>query len=590
MLERLKVILMKIIVQLRDSVKRFPETLMISATMVVIAIVLNHTGTGQDEWVEMLERILMSLSLGLPLSAALKLMYERGSVKWFARGRVDFMAFMFLVIFYFLMPETLDQTFMIRYFVLNVMLYLAFTMVPYFYKRKNYSIYFLVLVTRFFITYLYAMVLYAGISGMLATVDLLFELDIDSKLYLDIFIVVSGIFAIAYFLGSIPTYDDELGLEDYSKVFHTLFLYIVLPLIAAYTAILYAYFIKIVIQWEWPEGLIGNLVVWYGLICTIVVFFIHPLRREKMWVRRFLKIFPIVILLPMGMLFYAIGIRIGEYGITVPRYFVVVIAVWIVGNMLYIFFTKHCRTIFVTLSALILMFVSVYGPINAFAISKWDQNNRLEQLLADYGMLQNGEIVKASEELNQEQKDAVNELIRYFDSRFELSDARVLPDGFELDQMEEVFGFKYEPKYYWVDRDYIWEDWEYINYYYEDWRGMIVDVSDHDYMVDFQYYVGSEMEAEYGDLEVSHPERSKVLTVLLDGDVIYRLNMDDLAAEYHEMRQGIQPETVEEIMITHETDKVTVTFVILNMYAQKAIGTDQVELNNMEARMFIQIK
>ena len=83
------------------------------------------------------------------------------------------------------------------------------------------------------------------------------------------------------FLAGIPTKNEKLSLEDYSRLLKVLVLYIVMPLITVYTIILYIYFGKIIITRVWPEGLVSHLVLWYSVISAAVLFFITPLRMKR---------------------------------------------------------------------------------------------------------------------------------------------------------------------------------------------------------------------------------------------------------------------------------------------------------------------
>ena len=101
-------------------------------------------------------------------------------------------------------------------------------------------------------------------------------------------------------------------------------LYIVIPLIAIYSAILYAYFLKIIITRSWPQGLVSHLVLWYSVLSVAVIFFITPILDRNRWAYRFKFWFSKLILPILIMMFISIGIRVKAYGITENRYFILV--------------------------------------------------------------------------------------------------------------------------------------------------------------------------------------------------------------------------------------------------------------------------
>ncbi|MBC7960843.1 MAG: DUF4153 domain-containing protein, partial [Vallitaleaceae bacterium] len=239
MMSKIKAAFSKLIKKLIKSVQRFPETIVVVTLVVFIAILLNHES---GQW---LEDCLMSLTLGLPLFSAFKLFLERKplALKWRVIGDVLITAL--LTGYYFIIPSGEDQLFMIRFITMMGIFYLMFLLIPYFYKRKNFSVYCLKLVANFFITYLYTLVLYLGVIAIIFTVDQLFALNIDETIYLDLFFVAVGIFGVTYFLSNMPQFEDTLTIESYPVVIKVLIIAILMPLVTAYTVVLYAYFAKI---------------------------------------------------------------------------------------------------------------------------------------------------------------------------------------------------------------------------------------------------------------------------------------------------------------------------------------------------------
>lgn len=580
---RIRELLKRMLVKLKNSCKRFPEALLVSTAMVITAILLNHIGySNAREPRKTYENLLMVFSLGLPLFVSIKLFVERLNLANKIRAVIDVTAAAVLIGYYFIIPKENDPAFLFRFAMLNISLYLLFLLVPYFYKRRNYSVYVIYLITKFFVTYLYSFVLYLGIAAIIFTVKKLFDLPISSRIYADILFIVAGLFGITYFLGNVPSYERQLETEHFPKVFRTLFLYIVLPLLTAYTAILYAYFIKILITWQWPKNLVGNLVLWYGIISTAVLFFIYVLQNESKWARQFVRFFPSFIIIPLIIMFWAIEMRASQYGITVPRYCVIAAGIWVLGNMLYHIVSRSYKPILVVFTAVIVLLVSAYGPINAYSVSIWDQNSRFEALLSQYGMLKGNEIVKPAKALTEQQKKAITQSVQYFSSQHKLSDVKVLPKGFTLDKMKEVFGFEY---------DYQMVPNEYMNYYFD--RNLtLIDISSYDYMLDFNGSLNSpdfDLNYQSGNVRASYTGQTNQFDVMQNGVPLYTVNMRDIVNQYQSKRQGRQPETLSDIMITDQKGRVSVTFLIFNLNGQKSGDTTMIG-EYMEARILIKIK
>ncbi|MFZ7131862.1 MAG: DUF4153 domain-containing protein [Eubacteriales bacterium] len=117
--------------------------------------------------------------------------------------------------------------------------------------------------------------------------------------------------------------------------------YIVIPLITVYTFILYAYFLKILVTWQWPQGLVSHLVLWYACIGVGVLFLITPLLQKNFFNHLFKMIFSKGILPLLVMMFISIGLRVQQYGITENRYFVILLGLWVTGIMIYFALRKN---------------------------------------------------------------------------------------------------------------------------------------------------------------------------------------------------------------------------------------------------------
>ena len=85
-----------------------------------------------------------------------------------------------------------------RYIAVFFALLLAFTFIPYLNRKQNYELYVIRLAVSFFVTYLFSVILFAGLSAMLATIGYLFEINILGAFYFDIWAIVAGIFAPAF--------------------------------------------------------------------------------------------------------------------------------------------------------------------------------------------------------------------------------------------------------------------------------------------------------------------------------------------------------------------------------------------------------
>jgi hypothetical protein len=265
----------------------------------------------------------MTLALGIPLSLCIRLILERmGEVSaykpfiYYGAGSAA------LVLYYLLLLPSLDMVSVTGYIGASIILYLAFLFILFIKKREGYELYITRILTVFFSTVLYSIVLFLGLAAILFTIDKLLAVAVDSKIYYYTWLLVVFLFAPSYFLAGVPRRDCQYKEGGYPKLLKILLMYIVMPLLSVYTIILYIYFIKIIVTWQWPVGLVSHLVLWYLVITEAVLLFITPMGDKSKWAGKFLLWMPRVIIPILIMMFVSMGIRINAYGVTESRYFV----------------------------------------------------------------------------------------------------------------------------------------------------------------------------------------------------------------------------------------------------------------------------
>jgi hypothetical protein len=527
-MKRLKALLIFMARQLRRSLERFPVTAAFALGFVVTAIYQNHYDTvvpGRAT-VSVPDRLMLVMALGVFLSAATKMAIERFEVRGPFRDIILALSVLASFLYYLTVPDVLRDYFMMRYFALIGMLFALFCMLPYTRHREGLSRYVLHLVGKFFITVLYSGVIYFGFWMILFSIENLFGINWPSDIYFDVFIAVVGLFSVTYFLGNVPEMHVDLAVESYSKVFKTLFLYIVLPIASIYTVILYAYFIKLLFERSLPEGLLGNLIIWYALISTVTLYFLRDLRGGVSWLHRFMQIFIPLMVVPMGMLFLAIGIRIGAYGWTMPRYFVVLLGVFMVASLLLMRLKKGDSAVWVTALAIILVGIGFYGPISGYQATLNDQTARLETMLSENGMLDAQGNLVARTDLSKDVRSVISNQVAFLLEVYDPAQIKLLPDDFSQEQSKAVLGFDiYENRNPWPDR--------YVSYYKEVPRTHM-DISTYDDLLVINSNSVFEEEPLNGGYTVSKTFDGQVLEIKKDGALIYALDLAAAAARFYE--------------------------------------------------------
>lgn len=561
--------------KLAFSLRRFPETVVLCILTTSILIVLNHGGFPRQTS-DLLQRLALILALGIPITLCLKMLFEKmPHLKKSVKGLMYTSAALLLVFYYFFMLKDLKTISMMRYAAFTLAFYLAFSFIPYFYRKENYELYVITLFSRFFVTYIYSLVLFAGLAAIIFTINQLFSVSISSRLYFDIWLVVVGVFAPAFFLADIPQQDQKLDVIDYSKVLKVLLLYIVMPIIVIYTAILYAFFAKILITLKWPVGIVSHLVLWYSIISTLVIFLVYPLRNTNQWVKVFISFLPKMIIPLLAMMFVAMGIRIKAFGITESRYLVLVAGLWVTGSMIYYIFIKEARNIMLAISLALITVLTVVGPWSSFSISKLSQNMRLEKILKKYDMVKDKSIIKPESAITPADKKEISSILTYFSDRHDLSEVKYIPKDFTLNQMEEVFGFELS----------YWNATHYFNHNLKE-NDVFVDIKDYDYFIHTNSHMPVNTQFNDG-YKMSFSSTDNNMKITKNGIEVYSKNVADIATTIHKNNTNINELGRKAMTVLDQGKDIKVLYVFKNFGGNEDESIGQINIDWMDLYIFL---
>lgn len=401
-----------------DTAKRFPYAILSAISATIFSLILSESDKISDEFV--VQKLLLVSLLGLPLFIALRMLAEKYQWNFWKSFRLQTIGFLLLVLYYVLMPHDFYalEKHIVQYTLLYAGCLFLNAFIPYL-KEKNvhrFWQYNKSLFLGFLTAVIYSLVMVLGLIIALAALDHLFNMDIDEKRYLQIWIIVSILFNTWVFLAKLPSDLDLLENEhSYPKGLKVFTQYILLPLVGLYLFILYAYEIKILIEWNLPIGWVSNLILWFSVVSILSLLLLHPLRelKENKWIQVFSKWFFRAMLPLVAMLFMAIIQRISDYGITEARYVVFAMAVGLAVVVLYFVIskTKDIRIIPIVIS--LLAFVSAMGPWSATAVSKNSQQSHLEMLLVKNNLLHDGKLVSLDEAPNFDSRKEMSSVVDY---------------------------------------------------------------------------------------------------------------------------------------------------------------------------------
>lgn len=375
---------------------RYPMVLIMAFLASAGAVCMYETNQNREVFFTF-SKFTICCALGISLMFALKMLSQR-------IGRailLELAGTIFLIGFYFMLPEKEKDFTEVYGYIIAVTFLLSHLLVSFVaFLSKNRELKFWQynknLFINIFLTAVFTGVLTGGVELAILAVDKLFDFNFNDKLYTDTFYVLAILGSCFIFL-----LFNEKGLSHLEKdgkypvilKFFTQF--ILVPLLLIYLAILYFYSFKILINWELPRGWVSYLVLAYSIVGILALLLVYPLKQDhtKSWVKIFSKLFYFTIVPLIVLLFTAIFTRILEYGYTEPRYFVLLLALWLTGIILYFIFNKKATIRFIPISLFLFgAFALLFPYLNAFSVAKRSQKAELIKLLDQNNLLVNDKI------------------------------------------------------------------------------------------------------------------------------------------------------------------------------------------------------
>lgn len=356
--------------------------------------------------------------LAIPFSIAVVIIGERWKFSITYKILANVGILLLAVAYFLLLPEEFSNKVLYRGALLTIAIHLLVSYLPFIKGGNLYSFwdYNRKLFERVIITALYSMVIYGGVSIAVLVANYLFNLDIDEKFYFEFWILVVGVFATIMFLAGFPKKyenEDKSGYPIGLKIFTQ---FVLLPLVTLYFLILYGYIVKVIAAWEIPQGITSYLVIAFSVLGILSLLLVYPVQNSDKfkWIKIFSKIFYWAIFPLIALLSISIYLRISQYGITENRYFVLALALWLVGISIYLLINKLENIKIIPISLSIIAILSAFGPWGAFNVSQVSQLRILKKNLEENNILVDGKINKNIEidwEANSQIRDRIEYLI-----------------------------------------------------------------------------------------------------------------------------------------------------------------------------------
>jgi len=398
---------------LKETVMRFPVSAVCSVGLFVALILAAHEVVDLKVYGEPYARSLAFLVCGFFWFGFLRLLHE--AMAWSKAREISIGAVGALIIgamVYF------KSGYAVAFFAALIVpaLLLGIAIAPYLRSRDSLSFWFYNRQIWFgaALSILAGGIWGGGISAAIAAIDYLFGVDVDEKIYADIWAFAMVVFAPLYALSWVP-HRFEYSEDDCHAPPQLAFLinWVLAPLVVVYMLILYAYFIKIAIVGEIPRGQLSYMIMAFGGVGVLTYLAGWPLRDDGgPFLKPIYKYFFPALIIPVVMQAVSIYMRIDQYGVTEQRYLVVLSTIWMAVLAIAFTFKKPALKFIVGVLAVMLLFAAL-GPFSAPQIAERSQMARLERVLLANDILVDGKIVKSEADISFEDRRDISSILSF---------------------------------------------------------------------------------------------------------------------------------------------------------------------------------
>ena len=237
------------------------------------------------------------------------------------------------------------------------------------------------LVLRLILGSIFSLIFFGGFALAIYAVSQLFDVDPPEELFGWLAVGCFMVFAPLYVMAGVPVGEEKRDGElTPAPVLKVLALYILGPILAVYTLILYLYLFKIIITWELPVGWVSWLVTTLAVGGLVVSLLLYPLRmRGAGRIVDFLARWTGVIIAPLLVLM-TVGIarRISDYGFTPNRCYILLLNLWFYGVYAWLFVVRGRRVKWILISAVVVGLLSSVGPWSLARVTPRHSDNATE--------------------------------------------------------------------------------------------------------------------------------------------------------------------------------------------------------------------
>jgi hypothetical protein len=403
----------------RDSVERFPVTMIFALATTILAIYATELDYSDTLQAQVISWLLVAV-LGIPLSIALHLRSEIAPIS-FTWKAILFIGLAAVLIGYGVwLPENrmgLTPNVFLQWGLLFITSHILISLSIHspMVSDRTFWAFNMHTLMRVILGVFFTGVLNVGVILAIVASDFLFNLNIKETFYLQVTIFNHALLMTAIIVAGIPKMTDELEwVTDVPKALRLFCLYVLLPLAFLYLTILLVYSGKVIFEWSLPQGIVGTMILYYAIVGYATHILTLPFQDEgstsTIWFGKFFRnTMPVVLIL----FWVAIGVRVDSYGLTIMRGLVIYLGIWLTGISLWALFSKGRPLVIIPASLAAIIAISAVGPLSISSMSRISQIMELRSLLSDAPGNQDIEKIRNTADLDSLSLSRINSAIFY---------------------------------------------------------------------------------------------------------------------------------------------------------------------------------
>jgi len=389
---------------------------------------------------------IISSSLGLVASLALHLYFEHRKISGWVQGVGWGILILLLVIYYFRLGKVFDGSevsycVLFRLLGLMTLATLAVSLGPFWSQKDNerYLLFNRHLFSHYLVSAAYTAVLLIGLVLAFLALDRLFGVNVDEKIYGYLTVILIGIFFTVVFLASIPKKEEPITTEA-SPILKVFARYILVPIVAVYALIIFAYAIKNIfspgLAQEWTQELIWWFYVagYFTFLINLAVDLPDTLTRFGPFGKGFLyAIIPISILVMIS-----IGISMYQDGITELKYIVASMSLYLLLISLYLLIRPNKDFRWISGLLMIFTLIASIGIMSACQVSIRNQKKHLISSIQKNNIVNSNGLAE-SVTVSAAEKRMMLERIRFLKNRLSPDSIMVNEQKIGFQELEKLY-------------------------------------------------------------------------------------------------------------------------------------------------------